>query len=126
MIDYEVEKEKAKLHAEKVKLKQEIEDIKHANDRQRKPLSFSKIAVIVLFINYLVIELYSMVAMFWFNDLSALGTLIVAVLGQCATLTGYFIKSGKENTAGGIVFETTMKELELDNNSVEEDDGAVG
>jgi hypothetical protein len=123
-MDYEKELEKAKLYAEKVKVRQEIEDIKHSNDR-RKKLSFSKIAVIFIFSNCVVIELYSMYAMLRIGDLSALGSLVAAVGGQCISLSGYFIKSSKENTEHGIVYETTMKELEYSMNT-EEDDGAVG
>lgn len=126
-MNYEKELEKAKLHAEKVKLKQELNEIKHANDKARKSLSFSKVAIIFIFLNCFVIELYSMVAMFWLNDLSALGSLVMAVVGQCVSVLGYFIKSGKENCKEGIVYETAMRELELNADSeVSEDDGAVG
>lgn len=123
-MDYEKELEKAKLYAEKVKVKQEIEDIKHSNDR-KKELSFSKIAVIFIFSNCVVIELYSMYAMLHIGDLSALGALIAAVVGQCVTICSYNIKAGKENTKEGIVFETAMKELEY-SLTTNEDDGAVG
>ena len=127
-MNYEKEINKAQLHADKVKLKQEIEQVKHSNDKSKKPLSFSKIAVIFMLTNCVVIEVYSMFAMFWLNDLSALGSLIAAVVGQCITLIAYSIKSSKENTANGIVYETTMKELEykLENEVDLQDDGAVG
>lgn len=133
-MDYQKELEKAKTHAEKVKLRQEINEIWHSNDQKRKSLSFSKVAVIFIFINCFVIELYSMAVMVVFHDLTSLGSLVMAVLGQCVSLLGYFIKSGKENTASGIVYETTMLQLqhELDSDEVsssievDEDDGAVG
>ncbi len=125
--DYQKELQKAQLHADKVKLKQELKEIRHANDEKRKSLSFSKVAVIFIFCNCVVIELYSMFAMFWLSDLTALGALIAAVVGQCVSLSGYFIKSGKENTSQGIVYETTMLELEHQYGlKTEEDDGAVG
>ena len=60
-----------------------------------------------------------MVVMVLFHDLTSLGSLVMAVLGQCVSLTGYFIKSTKENTSQGIVYETAMYELkektEVDN-----------
>ena len=125
---YEEELEKAHQYAEKVRKKQEIEEIKHSNDKEKKRLSFSKIAVIFIFANFLVVELYSMVVMLVFHDLSSLGCLIASVIGQCVTICGYFIKSDHENTSGGITFETAMYELKESyaNYSVEEDDGAVG
>lgn len=121
---YEKDLEKAQKHAEQVRIKQEIERIKHSNDEKRQHLSFSKVAVIFIFINCFIIELYSMVVMVLFHDLTSLGSLVMAVLGQCVSLMGYFIKSTKENTSQGIVYETAMYELKT--GATEEDDGAVG
>lgn len=125
---YEDELDKAHQYAERVRQKQEIKEAKHAND---KPLSFSKIAVIFIFVNCLVIEIYSMIVMVVFHDLASLGALVMAVLGQCVGALGYFIKARSENTSGGIIFETTMHNLrEQTEFSQEEfddiDDGAVG
>ncbi len=125
---YEIKKEEALKYAEEVRQKQELEEIRHSNDKEKKRLSFSKIAVIFIFVNCLIIELYSMVIMALFHDLTSLGSLIMAVLGQCAGLLGYFVKAGRENIAGGITYETAMFELNESyaNNSIDEDDGAVG
>jgi len=132
--DYKDRMDEAFRHAEDVKQKQEIKEVKHSND---KPLSFSKMAVIFIFANCCVIELYSMVVMAVFHDLSSLGSLVMAVVGQCASLLGYFIKASRENTESGIVYETTMLQLQhelgmtdekVDVASIvaDEDDGAVG
>ena len=121
---YEKDLENAQKYAERVRIKNEIEKIKHSNDEKRQHLSFRKIAVIFIFINCFIIELYSMVVMVLFHDLTSLGSLVMAVLGQCVSLMGYFIKSTKENTSQGIVYETAMYELKT--GTTEEDDGAVG
>ena len=132
--DYKDRMDEAFRHAEDVKQKQEIKEVKHSND---KPLSFSKMAVIFIFANCCVIELYSMVVMAVFHDLSSLGSLVMAVVGQCASLLGYFIKASRDNTESGIVYETTMLQLQhelgmtdekVDVASIvaDEDDGAVG
>lgn len=132
--DYKDRMDEAFRHAEDVKQKQEIKEAKHSND---KPLSFSKMAVIFIFANCCVIELYSMVVMAVFHDLSSLGSLVMAVVGQCASLLGYFIKASRENTESGIVYETTMLQLQHELGMtdekidvapivVDEDDGAVG
>lgn len=139
--DYRDKMDEALRYAEDVKQKQEIKEVRHSNDKEKKPLSFSKMAVIFIFVNCCVIELYSMVVMAVFHDLSSLGSLVMAVVGQCASLLGYFIKAGRENTASGIVYETTMMQLQhelgavndteqeqinVDPIIVDEDDGAVG
>ena len=132
--DYKDRMDEAFRHAEDVKQKQEIKEVKHSND---KPLSFSKMAVIFIFANCCVIELYSMVVMAVFHDLSSLGSLVMAVVGQCASLLGYFIKASRENTESGIVYETTMLQLQHELGMTgekvdiapivtDEDDGAVG
>ena len=123
-MDYEKQKELAKQHAEKVKQTQELKEIRHSNDKPKEKLSFSKVAFIFMIANCTVIEIYALVAMFFFADLSPLTTLIAAVVGECMSFTVFEIKSGKENTSGGIVYESAMKKLEyeLENNS----DDAVG
>ena len=81
-------------------------------------------AFIFMIANCVAIEIYSLIAMFFFGDLSSLPALIAAVVGTCISFIGYEIKSGKENTTGGIVYESAMKQLEheLVNNT----DDAVG
>ena len=136
-MEYRSKMDEALRHAEDVKQRQEIEKVKHSNDKEKKPLSFSKMAVIFIFANCCVIELYSMVVMVVFHDLSSLGSLVMAVVGQCASLLGYFIKASRENTESGIVYETTMLQLQHELGMTDEkvdvapivadeDDGAVG
>ena len=123
-MDYEKEKQKALDHANKVKLRQELNELKHSNDAPREKLSFSKMAFIFMIANCVMIEIYALVAMFYFGDLSSLSTLIAAVIGECVTTLAYFIKAGHENTAGGIVYESAMKKLEHE--LKEDSDEAVG
>lgn len=123
-MNFEKQKELAKQHAEKVKQSQELKEIRHSNDKPREKLSFSKAAFIFMIANCTVIEVYALVAMIFFADLSPLTTLIVAVVGECISFISYECKSMKENSAHGIVYETAMRKLdyELENNS----DDAVG
>lgn len=120
-MDYEKKIEKAMKYAEKVKLKRELNELKHSNDKPKEKLSFSKVAFIFMIGNCIVIEIYALIAMFFFGDLSSLSTLIAAVVGECLSFLAFEIKSLKENTAGGIVFESAMKKLdyELDNKNDE-------
>ena len=136
-MEYQYKMDEALRHAEDVKQRQEIKEVKHSNDKEKKPLSFSKMAVIFIFANCCVIELYSMVVMAVFHDLSSLGPLAMASVGQCASLLGYFVKASRENTENGIVYETTMLQLQHELGMtdekvdvapivIDEDDGAVG
>ena len=123
-MDYEKRLAKALAHAEKVKLKQELNELRHSNDKPKEKLSFSKMAFIFMIANCVVIEIYALVAMFFFGDLSSLSALIAAVVGECISFLCFEVKSGKENTTGGIIYESAMKKLEheLNNNT----DDAVG
>lgn len=123
-MDYEKKLAKAIEHAEKVKLNQELSELRHSNDKPREKLTFSKIAFIFMIGNCVVIEIYALVAMFFFGDLSSLSALIAAVVGECITTIGYFIKSGRENRKDGIVYDTAMKKLEYELESNTDD--AVG
>lgn len=122
-MDYEYKLKRALDHADKVKLKQELREIWHANDKEK--LSFSKMAFIFMMANCTIVEVYALIVMAVYSDLSALTTLIVAVVGECISLLAYMIKSTHENTSGGIVYESAMEKLrnELGTNNT---DDAVG
>lgn len=127
-MDYEKKIEKAMKYAEKVKLKRELNELKHSNDKPKEKLTFGKFWLIFLLANFMVIEIYSLTAMWFFADLTPLVGLIAAVIGDCVTLCSYFAKSSKENTTGGIVYESAMKKLEheLENSSSMSNDDVVG
>ena len=85
-------------------------------------LSTSKKALIFLLANCTIIELFT----FWVIvqqlaspsvslDLTPLVALIGAVIGEVITVASYYAKSAKENTIGGIVYETTLKKEEENN-----------
>lgn len=113
-MDYEKQKQLAQDHADKVKLKQELKEIKHSNDKPKEKLSFSKMAFIFMIGNCTVIEIYALVAMFFYADLSPLSTLIAAVVGECMSFLVYEAKASKENSEGGIVYESAMAKLKYE------------
>lgn len=139
MASFEEEVFKAEQYAKRQKQKAEIYKIKHKNDN-KKPLTFGKMALIFLLLNCTVIEIYAMVVMFIFADLSPLTVLISSVVGECIGLISYNIKSQKENTGPngeGITYflaeknknqneEELSNEEKLDNLLDEVNDGAVG
>ena len=126
-MDYEKQKEKALQHAETVKLRQELHELKHSNDKQKEKLSFSKVAFIFMISNCTVIEIYALIAMTFFADLSPLTSLIAAVVGECMSFLVFELKSSKENTEGGIIYESAMKKLEYElKGETKDTDEAVG
>lgn len=75
--------------------------------------------VFYLFILLNAIIIYSMIVMWKFEDLSYLSVLITDIAAQIIVSISHMIKSTKENTVGGIVFETVIREQ---NNIPEESD----
>lgn len=63
----------------------------------------------MIVVNCTIVELYSMVAMWHFGDLSALYSLIGAVVGESIAYVSYCGKAKKENTKGGITYEMAMQ-----------------
>lgn len=65
-------------------------------------------------------------------DFTPLVALITAVAGEVAVILGYFAKSGKENSSGGLVYDLAMSKAreamnaEDDTPQTQEDDNIVG
>lgn len=112
---------RAKRHADHVKQRQIVYDVRHKNDPDHKKISFSKIAVIFICLNALAIEIYSMWIMYVFHDISHLSSLISilgSLIAQSVSLLGYFNKSSKENTQGGIVYQNMVNEFQQSMNEM--------
>lgn len=77
--------------------------------RRKKKKEFGKIALLLIIFNCAIVEAYSMVAMWHFGDLTALYSLIGAVVGASIAYVAYCGKSAKENTRGGITYELAMQ-----------------
>lgn len=96
------------------------EDIKNTKNRkkptkeQKKALTTTKFLMFFLFISCSIIELFTMYAvikgmnMGYGIDFTPLTMLISAVVAQTVGFAIYSLKSTKENTKGGIIFETAM------------------
>ncbi len=113
--EYEFNKLRAKRHAEKVKQRQEIYEIRHSNDGERKKPAYGKLLVAFIFIDCLIIQGFIMATIWETKDtshLSSLVSLIGTLAVQAISLISYNSKSAKENTSGGIVYETALLNLE--------------
>ena len=108
------------------KIKQELYKIKYGEEKpKRKPWTYFKWACFLIILICVIVLFFSMYATIVLMD----SQMMVALIGALATILGtvlsYSFKSVKENTAQGIVYETTMAQLNqgvdiqpVDNNAV--------
>ena len=105
----------------KYKLKQDKKEFK----KQFLPkISTSKLLILFLFINCTIIELFTgfvtlksldLTTLTMMNpDFTPLVALIGAVVREVVGYAVYALKSAKENTAGGITYETAMRQIDED------------
>ena len=87
------ENQMAKLKAknEQLKMRNELRAEKKKYSRFPK-LEMSKIFTIYIFLLLNVVVIYSLIAMWHFQDLSYLGTLITALGAECLTFITYCVK----------------------------------
>lgn len=114
LLNLEEQEENWKVEKDILIRKNKMESERKSLTKKSK-ISTTKLLVLFLFVNFTIVEIYSMWVMYTLADLSALYTLITAVIGETLTLAIYAVKSVKENTAGGIVYEQAMKESEKEN-----------
>ena len=123
--EFREEMRKARLKNESIARKQELQKVKNEYKTQRK-YSTTKLIAIYLFVLLNVVLGFSMYMMYHLSDLTYLGVLITDIVAQLLTFTIYVVKSTKENTRGGITYETAIRNLERTSNIIEEDEEAVG
>lgn len=97
------------------------EDQRQFKETHRPKISTSKLLIVFLFINCTIIEIFTgyvtlksldiATMTFMMPDFTPLVTLIGAVVSEVIGFAIYAIKSAKENTSGGIVYETAMINL---------------
>ena len=93
--------------------------------KNKKKISTSKILILFLFINCTVIEIFTgwvTIKSFSYSlmtgnaiDFSPLVTLIGAVVGEVIGFAIYSLKSTKENTAGGVVYDSIFRDKDFIN-----------
>lgn len=122
------EKEKILVMAEQ-DLKEDIQKTKNRKKppkAQRRQLTTTKFLMLFLFISCSVIELFTMFAIIkgmnmGLMDFTPLTMLITSVVAETVGFSIYSLKSMKENTKGGIVYQTALfdKQNETNNNEQE-------
>lgn len=88
---------------------------------KKKLISTTKLIVLFLFINCTLIQLFTgyitlldikLAETIGSVDFTPIVTLISAVVGQVIGFAIYSIKASKENTQGGIVYDTAMRKMD--------------
>ena len=93
---------------------------------KRKRMTTSKCAMWFIFLNCTVVEIYSMAAMWHFGDLSPLYALLGAVVGQSLTYISYNNKACRENSRGGITYESAINGTYDQSNAVDSSSDVCG
>ena len=112
-------------------LQEDIKKTKNRYKQQRKKLSTSKFLMLFLFISCSAIQFFTIFLTFkgisiGYIDFSALQSLIAAVVAQVIGFAVYALKSVKQNTTGGIVYQTAI--IQAQNKYIQQnnDQEAVG
>jgi hypothetical protein len=78
---------------------------------KRKRIEFSKIIFIGVSTITIAVVVFSFLMIYKTGDLSPLSYLIPSIFAELATATGfYYKKAERENTKGGIVYDSAMAE----------------
>ena len=120
---YEQQLTKAQANNESYERKQLLKAEKDKYKNKKLP-STSKLLLWVVVILCLEIIIFSEYAMIRLQDMSALYTLIGVPVTLIPTVLGYYYKSLKENTSGGIVYLNAQADLsnEVENTVIEENE----
>jgi hypothetical protein len=79
----------------------------------KKKIAFSKIIFVGVSIMTISVVIFSCRMIYMTGDLSPLAYLIPSIFAELATATGfYYKKAEKENTKGGIIYDSAMAEQE--------------
>lgn len=126
-------KEKEQWEIEKPILEQR-EQIKQERNtitgkKEKSKIAFGKLLMIFLFINFTLLEIFTCgITLYSFSlafaigmmpDFTPLITLLGSVIGETLSFGIYCAKSKAENTKGGIVYETALREFDNKNDDEE-------
>lgn len=124
--DWDKEKQYLNLQQD---MKHEKEQIKNKYKEQKKKLTTTKFLMFFLFISCSIVELFTIyitikiINIGFEIDLTPLTMLITAVVAEVIGFAIYSLKSSKENTKGGIIYETALlKQIQLSKNKEKEEE----
>ena len=92
--------------------KRKLKEEKNKYKPKFKLPSTTKLMAFYLFAVLNIVLIYAMVVMYKFRDLSYLGVLITDIAAQVLVFFIHALKSKAENTTGGIIYETAIRQME--------------
>lgn len=122
---------KKQLIIQQQDLREQKKQIKNRYKEQHRKLSTSKFLMLFLFISCSAIQIFTIILTFKSMslgtvDFSALQSLITAVVAEVIGFAIYSLKSLKENTIGGIVYQTAILEAQKNQTQENNEQEAVG
>lgn len=128
---FELWQEEKQILLQKEQIKQQKRQIKEQFKVERKKLTTTKFLMFFLFASCTAIQGFTFFltivsAKMGMLDFSALQTLITAVVAEVVGFAVYSIKSLKQNTKGGIVYQTAMIQNSYNSTQEESDQEANG
>jgi len=106
--EYNKKLKKIKKQNESFLRKQELAEMRLKTKKEKSKKTTTKIVMFYLFTVLNLVLIYSLIAMWHFEDLTHLGVLITDIIGQIIVFLVYCLKSAKENSQGGIVYEQAI------------------
>lgn len=107
-----------------------LKDEKRKGKQKHKLPSTSKLILLGMILLCVQIVIFCEYAMMTLYDASSLYVLIGIPAALAPIIWGYYSKSKAENTVGGIVYDTAMAEMQMQNETVNNEtpteDGSVG
>lgn len=97
------------------KRKAELKEERKKGKPQKRVFSTSKVVLIGMILICVEIVLFCEYAMLKLMDTSSMYVLIGIPVALAPIIWGYYSKSKAENTSGGIVYETAMAQLDIEN-----------
>lgn len=109
--EYEEKLKRIRYKNKQKEMKARLEKEEDKYKKKFKWPSTTKLIATYLFVIFNVVLVFVMYAMWHFADLSYLGVLITDIAAQVLVFLIYCIKSAKENSKNGIVYDKAMAEL---------------
>ncbi len=97
------------------KRKAELKEERKKGKPKKKTFSMSKIVLLGIILLCVEIVIFCEYAMLKLMDTSSMYVLIGIPVALAPIIWGYYSKSKAENTSGGIVYETAMAQLDIEN-----------
>ena len=121
------QKQQWKIQKDLIIQQEQLKNQKREIKNKYKKLTTTKLLILFLFLNCTVIEIITFILTFksfqtGAPDFSALQMLITAVVGQVVSFSIYSLKSLKQNTSGGIIYQTAMLEKQMDKEEYNQED----